>query len=57
MIILQDYSIDVFLRQRWRDDRLKFSGNRKKITVTNPEVSKKMIFHVSWVDFEITKVI
>ncbi|XP_069953521.1 glycine receptor subunit alpha-3 isoform X4 [Cherax quadricarinatus] len=37
-----DYSIDVFLRQRWNDPRLRFSDTREKITVTNPAIQAKI---------------
>ncbi|XP_050733065.1 glycine receptor subunit alphaZ1-like isoform X1 [Eriocheir sinensis] len=37
-----DYSIDVFLRQRWHDQRLKLTGNRTRITVQDPVMQAKI---------------
>ncbi|XP_069975427.1 glutamate-gated chloride channel alpha isoform X2 [Penaeus vannamei] len=33
-----DYTIDVFLRQRWMDPRLRLRSGQKHITVSNPEM-------------------
>ncbi|XP_047477965.1 glycine receptor subunit alpha-3-like isoform X2 [Penaeus chinensis] len=33
-----DYTIDVFLRQRWVDPRLRLKTGQKRITVSNPEM-------------------
>lgn len=37
-----DYSIDVFLRQRWRDHRLALPGNRTRITVQDSKMQDKI---------------
>ncbi|XP_042879968.1 glycine receptor subunit alpha-3-like [Penaeus japonicus] len=37
-----DYTIDVFLRQRWNDPRLRLKSGQKRITVSNPQTRAKI---------------